>query len=629
MQRFTGRQLTRIVLAACMAMVIAACADWMFWNAVFTRDSVAGSRGWTGGDGGLSVPLPNSDDTLWIFGDSFVTDWDLDLNQRLFRPFPLADIVFGNVVAVQKGSSRPDPSKITFFARLAGDGPVDDVTSETIGRREMFFSRRMLGLPPPEGQTLIWPQGAECLHCDEDDASVALSFKEVENCDPSTGPPDCIPLCEVTGSDSGSSEECMFGVRVVTQILAQVHNPRDALENWQASAIGTRPADVSWGADFVEKKDFVIIYGARERDGVTDAVVAVSRPDDLLDMDAWWVYTNLGWKRGEHLGEIAGGEEIVPAVIAEDVGALFTVDEIRRRGKTRYLLGHAHPTGDNLVFVRLSRNPFRWPRLHEKTPRIDLRAFDPTLDRVAQDWIDRGVCESVAENGVADESRCGITYHAQIHRHLSDWDAFGPATLLYSYIVPLGPADRNNSADYYRPRFGNIPLDRIEPWCKSSRSACWQGLNHLYENQQIEDGEVRTYRFDVSAAKKITLDLKPGSGRLDLTVSFGETPGERSLPCHRYRRGPRRSSTQCGIRVPRGKTTAWVKLSASTSARFDLQVSYDSWQGIDESAQILAGHAPSKSIRKVRAVHHRAKLHRGLRALAITHLEMSKASIRH
>ncbi len=614
---------SRIAAAICIVALFAACADWPLWDALFTRNSVAGTRGWTAGDAAFSVPLPRSDDTLWIFGDSLVTDWDLATNQRVFGPYPLSEIVFGSAVAIQPGSLWPEPDKIAFYARQPADGAVDDITRGTTGRRLAFFGHDMLGLPQEgDGLPLIWPQGAACLSCDEDDPALALSFKEVENCNPSQGPADCVALCEVSRGDPVPREECEVGVRVVNQVLARVDNPEDPLDDWQASSIATRPANVSWGTAFLETEKFVLIYGALERDGIIDAVVAASHPDDLLDMDAWWVYTNHGFRRGARLGQIEGGEPVEPAVIAEDVGALFTVDAIRRHGKTRYLLSHAHPSGDNLLFLRLSSNPFRWPALDRNSVRVDLRSRDATLDRVARDWIERGLCEPTLENGVYDESRCGITYHGLNHGHLADRDRFGLSKLLYSYIVPIGLGDGSNSADYFRPRFGNVSVDLLGPWCKPSYSPCLQGLNHEFFNQQIEGAEPAVFTFDVSAANKLILDLQTASAGFEVEARFAVEGQEVTRPCLPRKGEGRSSSFACAIRVPNRATTTWVEVRGQTASRFDLRASYDSWLGLEE---IAPDHPNKGRVRRTgKALRERRakKLRRGIRALGQKQIEM-------
>ncbi len=602
--------ISRIVATVAIVALALACATWTLWDDLFTRRSVAGSRGWTGGDAALSVPLPHSDDTLWVFGDSLVTDWDLELDQRIFGRYPLAEIVFGSVVAIQRDSTWPDPSKIEFYARSNGKGPVDPVTRDVVGRRDAFFDHATLGRNAPQTLTTIWPQGAECLGCDGDDPALALSFKEVEKCDPSTGPEDCIALCEISRGEPVPREECQSGVRVVNQLLSLIENPEEPMEAWQASSIATAPPDVSWGTALLETKNLVLIYGALERHGTTDAVLAVSLPENLLEMDRWWVYTNRGFRSGAQLGQVEGGEEIVPAVIARDVGALFSVDAIRRAGKTRYLLSHAHPTGDNLMFMRLSHSPFGWPDLDRKSVRIDLQSHDPTLARVARDWSDRGICEPQLGNGVADESRCGITYHGMTHAHLSTLDRQGPSELLYSYIVPMGPADGSRSADYFRPRFGNVSLELLPPWCKRSKRPCMQGLNHFFADQRVESGQRTEYRFDVSAARRLILDFDRGSVGIEVAVRF-EVEDEQIVRACRPRRGTRPTSQlECTVRIPRGAEVAQVEVETQTSTHYDLRVSYDSWLGVEEVSQ--ARSTAGKLVQR-----RRPKLRRGIHALGL------------
>lgn len=553
-----------VVCMLAIATLGTTCPDQPNWDLVFERSSVEGSRGWTGGDGAISIPLPGGG-TLWIFGDSYVSGWNSATQQRVFGPGLLADVVFGTTIGVQEGASPPDPASIRFYART-GAGEVSDITTGVVGNRIAFFSHAMLGVEPPPGAiSLLWPQGGACLSCEDPDPGndrLAVSLVHLQMCNPQDGGEACMPLCL-----TGASESCTTGFRFLSHVLARIENPRDPVSEWRASTAHTGPSNVVWGASFVERPDGLYIFGRRD----PDMVLARADVDDLLDQDAWSFWDGSGWRPGSLLGTHA------PATVAENVGAFFSVDEIARHGIQRFVLVHTHPVMDHFLFVRPSTSLTGWPPLSPKTTRLDLRSIDETLQATIDDDIRNGECDPASAGGVPDYGRCGVSYHGLAHDQISRRDAHGIRRLVFSYIVPVSPSGSAADANYYRPRFGFVPLDRIDPWCNPAQSLCWKGINHQLAPRELGPGEEYREVFDVGGSDSFLALLHTLSGDADLYVRLGEAPTLSEYDCRPGGRGRRPELCQLAAGAA---TRAHVLVRARDASTFTLRASYDGTQGL-------------------------------------------------
>jgi hypothetical protein len=554
-----------LVILSFIAIALFSCADWPNWDLVFQRSSVEGSRGWTGGDGGISVRLPPGNGTLWIFGDSYISGWNSTINERVFSatPTPITDVVFGTTIGVQRNTSTADPSSIQFYAR-DGAGAVSNITTGVVGGRVAFFNHAMLGLTGLPG-AFIWPQGGECLSCDDEDNSndkLALGFSQFQFCDPNVGDPTCVSLCFVPQSPS-----CTVGIRVLSPIIARVENPRDPVESWQVSSVETGTPGTSWGASFVEEPDGIYVYGAKH----PNMVLARTSKENLLNLNAWSFWDGNDW----HIGPLPEGQS--PAIVARDVGPVFTVDRIARNGITRWVLLYDHPVGDHFIFVRPSDSPKLWSDENAATTRLDLLSMDETLNRTVEAYVQNATCTVTPVNGVMYYGGCGTSYHGMAHDHISFTDSNGIASLVFSYIIPYSPTQTNKDADYYRPRFGFMPLDFISPWCNPAIHQCWKGITNLSYKRNLAAGQEYRNAFDVSHSDTFFSQLNTLSGDTDLYVRFGQPPTLTEYDCRPHLNGEEIESCLLNTNAA---TSVYVMVKARDSdSSFTLQSSYDGIQG--------------------------------------------------
>jgi hypothetical protein len=431
------------ILLAMTVLVLAGRAWASDRDAVFDRGpTLNGARGWLGGDGAISVQLPPGDGTLWIFGDSFISGYDPVTHQRIPITATLADVVFGDTIGIQQGSSPSDPASIHFYARTY-EGVISDVTTNVVGGRASFFDSTMLGLPPSPG-TFFWPQGGKCLFCADgnpDNDKIALAFTHVQFCNPQVDGNQCQALC-LSGLPA---DQCTTGVRILPRVISRIENPRDPMESWQIHSIVLEGPDISWGSSFVEDPHGLYIFGV-DTGGL---VLARVNPDDLLNQGRWEY-----WAKGRWGSSLEG---LVP--VAENVGPLVSVDKIVRRGKTRWVLVYDHPVGDHYIYVRTTSDPTRWkPADKNTTTKVDLLQIDESLRKEIQISVAAGKCTPTNLQG------CSISYHGLGHLHLSPRDNHGTSSLVLSYVIPYPPEDNSSNADYYHPRFYSIPLDSVKGW---------------------------------------------------------------------------------------------------------------------------------------------------------------------
>jgi hypothetical protein len=538
------------------------CHDQFAWNDVFKREGLAGSRGWTGGDAAISVALPGAGDRiLWVFGDSWVTGWNPDTDERVPSDFGV-DLVAGTTIAIQSlASGRSAATALrhpSFWARH-GSIPVG-ITHGALGIYSAFFSHGVVGVDPVPGARL-WPSSALCLDCeDPDGGELLLSFVEVKFCNPTRDGSGCVPLCGLIGTDP---EGCTVGIEVLGDVLSVVPNAVSSPEFWSGS--GARIGDdVRWGRAFLQVGDEVLIYGgvAADEPGTTDLVLARAATGEVLDPSQWWFWTTGGWVQG-----LQGSPHL--ALVAEDVGSVMSVHEITRRDLTAYLLVHAHPTRDHYLHVRLSESFDSWAPVDATTPRIDLSTMDPSLQAAAFGEFLAGDCSTdTPPGGFPDLRRCGKSYHGVGHEKISRRDALGIASLFFSYIVPHGTdPSRPTHGDYYRPKFGSIELDRLPPWCSAAGRECLGGIEGRFASQRLAEGEEWSWRFDLSRASDFRATIVAGSGDPDLYVKFGSPPTPSSYDCRPLGQG---WEEECRLEVPSGETSAWIMVRGRAASTFHL-----------------------------------------------------------
>jgi|GEM_PF-4347261 len=565
----------------------ALAADGEPWDALFTRSSVEGSRGWTGGDGAVSVPLPGARArTLWIFGDSLVTGYDAGARRRVSLPGEqaLADTVFGNTIAIHDHAAEGEPARIRFWARAVGPActpvpgdapacPPADVTRLAEGSARgfgQFFDHKLLGLAVPADEPrLLWPGDAACLDCDDEAAAndrLLLSFAEVRFCTPGPDDPSCSAICGLT-APARPGARCDAGVAVSSRVIARIENPRDDPASWRGTSIRVA-GEVPWHG-FLQDGDALYVYGSRPGpDGLPQLLVARAAPEDALQPSRWAYRIGDGW--------VARATPPAPSELAPVASGASgaRVAKISRRGMARYVLIHDRPLFDHFVYVRVSTAPDRFPDVTAATPRLDLVSVDGALASLISALEDAGLCRRLPRGGVASDRHCGLNYHTRAHPQLADSDAHGPSTLPFSYVLPYGPDPGAPAAslDAYRPRFGSIPLDHVSPWCWAARRSCWAGIAYAYPKRAVARGvETPPLAYDVRRARRFEASIARRDGNAELYVGFGAPPTTRAYDC---RAATRSRAERCDVRVPPGETTAYVVVRGATSATYDLFVQH-------------------------------------------------------
>jgi hypothetical protein len=542
-----------LTLGACG--LLASCDDFSVWDTLFKRNAV-GIRGWTGGDGAIGIHLPGAGDrSLWVFGDSTVSGWNTSTDERVSAG-PASSIVFGTTIAVQSPSTA-SPSSMDFFARTANGAAVPvtrDLKPDT--NYSAFFSHGWLGFTQPQG-TVLWPSGAECLRCDDTDATNDIVV---------------LGLLEVVPS----------ALDPVDSIIATIANPQADPAAWtvgskaRTSSTGLRD-DVGWGLDFLVEGSWIYIYGRVF--ATSDLVVAAAQFPNLTNPAQWWFKTTSGWQARSSLPNAPTANQL--SVVARNAGALGTVDKITRRGITQYVLTHDHPAVDHYLYVRTSSSLDSFPDLSTTTPRLDLLSVDSSLQFVAfWEHLDSSKpCYNATWplSGVADYRKCGLSYHGIAHPHLSTTDSFGISALNVSYVIPHGlGAPALPHGDYYRPKFAIIPLDNLPAWCGAAGSPCWQGVLNYYNTRSLSSGQTQVFAFDVTAARGTTFTarLVGGSGDPDLYLRWNAEPTTTAYDCRPYTSS---WNEDCSGTVPANASSAYVMVRGfSSTSTFVLQTHHRS-----------------------------------------------------
>jgi len=499
-----------IVLMSCSGFK---CNPAEEWNQVFNRNSfVADSRGWVSGDAARFTKLPNGK-FLWAFGDSKVTKIDVSSNQVIIQNPRSRDGVFGTILAIQE-SSPINSSNIRFFARFLETNAVRDITSglpslfSQDGGSSSFFNEAILNIPDitPNTSPVFWPHGLACIDC-EHNPQVVLMLKETVFCNPQNSIYDCRPFCVLSNIDGStdSSTTCTNGLASLRNVIVKILNPNDDIKNWQFQSVIVEPvATTAWGVDFMERYGWVYVYGTQERPGggVFDMIVSRTLKENVMNPNEWEVLTENGW--------VKKLENPTPKIVATDVSTMFSVDSIVSNNRENFLLVHDRPLKTHLTFVRPSNSQISWEDTNEKTPRVDKFSADLTLQSSVESAIAAGNCSPFLD--IITAKTCVPSYHASVYKELSvpqgDQDILFPSvkTLLFGFIVPRGPADGSNSADYDKPRFGTIDIAKVKPWCIISHEKCWRGVNHVFPALELTDSEITSINFNVVDSDSFVLE---------------------------------------------------------------------------------------------------------------------------
>lgn len=580
------------LVVAALAAVFWACDHWTAWDAMFTRTALnLETKGWNGGDAAISAPLPNGR-TLYLFGDSYMTNRTTDNRRVQLGPdpdpwTPLRHSVFGNTIGVQR-SATPDASNIDFYARANGTAQdITNVPNAAFTPYRQFFDHAALGLPlPSDGtQRYFWPIGAECYQCDNAaNARLLVALMEWTTCNPAqnTDQNVCMPMCDLTSVSNGT---CEHGVSLTANVLAKFKDIDKAPSAWTRDGAALRlPGDnrqTQWGGSFLIEGTSIYVYGARPIGyGQHELLVRrTSIPYVTVGTPSQWTVWRTDWYgRGRWL---TGTRVMRP--VATGVPAYYSIDKFTRNSIPRYVLTYTQ-LGQKL-FVRVSGATLNasttaatWAGESVTTPRLDLFSVDATIRRVVFERYLQG-CEPNRDGAIPHYYDCAVTYHGLALGHLPMSDQLGPKTVPVSYIVAYGPNPYFDatqpeslenprfgaqSADYYRPRFAYIDLGLLEPWCEND---CWQGIARRYMVPAVPS----TYSFDVTdvtSGRLFYAALNPGAGSPTLTVEY--TDGSRVL---RTDVCAPSSLPVCHAAPPAGARIANVKLSGpadSTASALDV-----------------------------------------------------------
>jgi hypothetical protein len=616
---------TRALWAVALTAVVWACDDWSLWDDMFKRTGVQSSpRGWTGGDGAVSALLPNGR-VFWIFGDSYLTSWDALARRTELRdpldPGLLNDVVFGNTIAVQEDKADPDPDRIRFHARQAPGHidfhgslllmPSEDITegrSASAGYTQ-FFNHVMMKRPPPspDGKiTILWPAGAECLDCGTpSSARLLLGLTEVQFCDPTVHSP-CLELCEALGIEE---HPCKRGVHLSGSIVARIKGIDQSPDAWSVDFTTSSPdvawlpnttvQGVDWGKAFIAEGSYIYIYGVKRAASLEeppDLVLARAPKADVMKLSSWrylnpsnnWVTSSSSLK-----------------VVAPDVGSMVSVDRITPTGKDpKYVLTHGD--AGHQMFLRTSSSRSSWASASKSTPRLDLVSIDSSAGWQILDLMNREqdpACLSVPSGsdlsaydhcrcivqrttaGVSDYRHCGLVYHGMGHHHLSASDG---SRLLSSYVVPWGPnpwydpvagpspsnpATGGQDTRYYRPKFANLDLTKLKPWCTTTNN-CWEGVVKQYPQRAL-GATSYTYNYDISQSSRFYAQLTRLTGSAAMKV---EHRGNNGSPLIRTDTCTVSSSTvTCNVAKASGATVARVVVTGVATDTYILQTHYAGW----------------------------------------------------
>ena len=188
--------------------------------------------------------------------------------------------------------------------------------------------------------------------------------------------------------------------------------------------------------------------------------------------------------------------------------------------------------------MRTSSKPLGFGDVDENTPRVDLGSIDSSIQAEIFWKNAGGLCnpELVQDTKVLNLFEdCSVTYHGRAHEELSFHDTAIPPSitnLLFSYIVPHGPQNQIQSAQYYRPRFGLIPIDNLPPFCTAAGVDCWSGVAYQGYNRTLGSTPFE-WGFDVRRARgtQFYASFTSGTGNPELSVGFG-SPVKQCLMLH-------------------------------------------------------------------------------------------------
>ena len=391
--------------------------------------------GWSGGDGAYSIALPK-DRTLWLFGDSYLSEVDRGVRLNI-------EPRFGNTVAIQ-GNPEPgeeaSPMKhapVFDWGPPASSGwlPLHDATLQDVAVPASL--KRALALELP---VIAWPMHGIVVGEDLVVFSTPVTRSDCTDCG--------IFAFKVHGS--------------VANIIQGVARPYEewGYERGQGWAVDRRPAQrfvshssaaeslddpglVAWGTFVMQDPDnteTLYIYGHRETASTDDLLLArvqnVKDAKDVLAFERWEF-----WSEGAWVTEAARASSVLT---------------------------------DTAVEVSVIPLPAIYGRGFALVQSGDVLKGEVEVAVAAQPWgpFTQEYTLSLADCPVAgfDPGEQYLTYAAKAHPHLSAGD-----DVLVSLInIPIAAAKGSaiTSTRHYVPRFVRIPWGEILTHDRSSPERC-------------------------------------------------------------------------------------------------------------------------------------------------------------
>ena len=260
----------------------------------------SGSRGWIGADAIYSVALA-PDQTLWLFGDTFVGT--VEGGRRLDA------LIVNNSIAIQKGMP-PRTAEIEFYFGRPTDG------------KPTAF------IEPADSRGWFWIyDGVQTA------GGLYLFLVQIER----------------------TPDSSVFGFRLIGNWLCRIENPADPPGRWRISqkrlpwSSDTGEDPILFGSALMKVGNYLYVYGARDRiiDGRLQKGMIVARVllDQLDDIKQWRFYTDGQWLTDHREA----------SAVSADVANEYSVSYLPRLGK--YVLIYSEGGLSPNILARLAAAP--------------------------------------------------------------------------------------------------------------------------------------------------------------------------------------------------------------------------------------------------------------------------------
>ncbi len=237
------------------------------------------TKGWTGGDVGRSVLLPDGR-VLWLFGDSWVGP--VHEGRHI-----AGSTMVANAIALSSEINGAWTTKF-HYARKADGTPTAWIRPET-SVVEQFAS--------PNGQLIYWLTGEGIA---SETGSLTL-------------------FADVVFKEKGGGT---WGFESRKSVLLEIATWSEPADSWTVSqrvVSWSGPQEdsssLNWGIAIAREGGDTFIYGRRQHGKKTALVVAKAPEDSLKEFESWTFWTEDGWSRSpRHLKPLFRGVSMEPSV---------------------------------------------------------------------------------------------------------------------------------------------------------------------------------------------------------------------------------------------------------------------------------------------------------------------------